>query len=527
MKKKIGKEKKILFKNKLLVPILIFLLSFAVRVIWIGKYVGQDEIYYVGYTFDLIRGKSFQNVFPPFFEIFLSPFALLAGENFAAIHIFMAILGAINVLAVYWIGKKFLNEWAGIVAALLLTFNTTHWFFSDFGMLDVPVTLFSTISLFYLWSGYKKKNIDHLIVGSLFGCFSVLTKYGFFVPLAMLGYIVLFDRKSLKDKRLLAIILIPLVVFGLWMYYYITQLTGLWSWWQSYLMGKLEINIPYYIYLESTYNEFLLPILTVFVLFTSLFFLAKKVGSKARYVQYIFLILFVLIFYYLNFTPLQPQAKAAIGFSSLALLGLNYWKKDFNRYMILIILLTFAYYSAIAVKFPRYVMPALPAVYLLVGQLFYDIKKYRIYLLVGLGVLLIFILLNSTDTINKLLVDSKINDVKYTAQQYMIANSEKCSVVISKTWYGFYYVRDRVNDLSDVNGFLGNIRSRCSCPPKYVVSEGYLSSEFLQYVEKEKSFSGTAVQYRIDERGFRVDETAIANVDVYRIKDEVVKEQCK
>ena len=109
----------------------------------------------------------------------------------------------------------------------------------------------------------------------------------------------------------------------------------------------------------------------------------------------------------------------------------------------------------------------------------------------------------------------------------MIENSKICSVVLSKTWYGFYYVRDRINDLSSVDGLLGSIRSRCSCPPKYVVSEGYLSSEFLQYVVKEKSFSGKSVQYRIDQKGFRVEETAIANVDVYRIKDEVVKEQCK
>jgi len=521
MKKRTGIGKKIL------IPILIFLLSFGIRALWIGKYVGQDEIYYVGYTFDLIHGKSFQNVFPPFFEIFFSPYALIVGENFIPIHLFMALLGAINVLAVYWIGKKFLNEWAGIVAALLLAFNTTHWFFSDFGMLDVPVTLFSTISLFYFWSGYKKRNIDHLIIGSLFGCFSVLTKYGFFSPLAMLGYLILFDRKSLKDRRLLIAILIPLVAFGMWMYYYITQLTGLWQWWQSYLTGKLDINIPYYMYLESTYGEFLLPILAIFVIFTSLFFLAKRFGLKDKNSQYVFLILFVLYFYYIYTNPLQTQTKVAIGFSSVALLALNYWKKDFNKYLILIILLTFAYYSVISVKFPRYVMPALPAIYLLVGQMFDDIKKYKIYLLIGLAVLFIFILYNSIDTINKLIVDKDINEIKYTAQQYMIANSKKCSIVLSKTWYGFYYVRDRVGDLSNTNDLLGSIRSRCSCPPKYVASEGYLAPEFLQYVEKEKSFSGNSTQYRLDEKGFRVEQTTIAAVDIYRIKDEVVKEQCK
>ena len=154
------------FVQYYLIPFVIFAVAFLLRAAWIGIHMGQDEVYYVGYASDILHGKSFANVFPPFFEMVLVPVLWLSGESEIVVHIFMAFLGALSVLFVYLIGRKFFNMWVGIIGAMLLMFNTTHWFFSAFGMLDVPATLFATSAIYFLWSGYVERNKKMLLYSS-------------------------------------------------------------------------------------------------------------------------------------------------------------------------------------------------------------------------------------------------------------------------------------------------------------------------------------------------------------------------
>ncbi|MBS3054902.1 MAG: glycosyltransferase family 39 protein [Candidatus Aenigmarchaeota archaeon] len=573
---------------EVLIPIIIFLVAFFSRFVYIGRYFGQDEVYYVGYTKDLITGRSFTSVFPPFFYYFLSPFVAAFGDNSIMIHTLMTFLGAINVLVVYYFGKKFLNHTAGIIAAILLIFNTTHFFFSDFAMLDLPVTLFSTVGFYFFWSWYKERKDRDLILGSLFTIFSVMTKYGFFVALAMFGFLFLYERKIFKDKRFLLFTLLPLfvfaaflgltkysstsqlmsllfevskyaflgslgivvvilafyikltpdrkavlmtllpmIVFVAWMFFYISSQGWLWNWWSSYVTGQLSINLPFYIYLESIYSEYLLPILTLFILFAVVFLEAerRKIHTKASYV---FLAIFILVYLFVSPLYLQPTTKAVIGFFSVLILGMYYFQqKDVYKYLIFIILGVFLFYSPLGVKFPRYVLPALPALYLLVGQMFSDIKKFKWFFIIGIVVLVWFVVSNFEDTVNKLIVDKEINRVKFLTQDYMNKNSEQCSQVFSSTWYGFYYVRTRISDLpKNIDDLKSTIKNRCNCPPKYVVSEGLLSSNINSVLTLEKGFSGAAIQYKYLETG-KTDVTSIAPVQVYRINDDFISSVCK
>lgn len=510
--------------------ILIFVVSFIIRALWVGNHIGQDEVYYVGYTSDLIHGRSFSNVFPPFFEFFLSPFMLAVGESVVPIHLFMAFLGSLTIAVVYLIGKKFLNKWAGLVAALLLAFNTTHWFFSDFGMLDVPAVLFATAGLYFLWSGYKEKSDRKLLAGSLLTIMAVGTRYSFFPSVALIGYLILFDRKNLKNKKLMLALIIPLIIFAIWMYYYMTGMTWLWNWWQNYLTGKLDINIPFYQYLANVYDEFLLPMLSLFVIFTSGFLLARRYFKIKEEFNLVFLLLFVASYFLISqLGYIQTEIRAVIGFVTLLMLSLYYFKgKDFNKFLIIYIALIFLYYSPLSVKFPRYVMVALPALYLLVGEMVYEIRKYKIYFFVGIAVIVFFMAFNAVDTVNKLVTDSSINDVKFEAQQYVIANSQQCSTVFSKTWYSLYYLRLRVSDLpGDLSGFSSAVKSKCSCPPKYVFSEGGSYPSYLKSIlVKEKEFSKTYSTTRIDFSGIRSEESTISPVVIYRINEDFVEQLC-
>jgi 4-amino-4-deoxy-L-arabinose transferase-like glycosyltransferase len=524
--------KKMKFSKDCLILLFIFLLSISIRLAWIGRYIGQDELYYVGYSTDIIHNRPFTNVFPPFFELMIAPVLLLSGESEVAVHIFMVFLGAINVLLLYLVGKNFFNKWVGLVAALLLCFNTTHWFFSDFGMLDVPNTLFVLVSLYFYWTGYKKKSNRDLLLGMIFSCFAVGTRYGFFPSVAFIGYLLFFDKKNLRNVKLMKYFAVPLILFAIWMFYYVTQVQWLWNWWYSYITGQLEINEPVYRYFQNIYDEFLLPIPTFFVLFASLFLLAKRyVKLKENFLKILFLTLFLLFSFYFTFSfGLSSQQSAVVGLLALVLPMLYYFKgSDLNKYLIFFILSVFAFYSPLGVKFPRYVMLALPVLYIFVGKIMYDLRKSKIFLITSVLVLAIFIVLNSSDTISKLRTDIAINQVKRAAQTYVNQNSEQCSQVYSKGWYGFYYLRLRINDIPEsVDEIKSRIESNCECPPKYLLFEGYIppTYEDTNYFEQEKSYSKSISVTKLDFAGYRTEKVDISTVYVYRIKDSLVKEAC-
>jgi len=510
----------------------IFLLAFILRVTLIGNRIGQDEVYYVGYASDIIHGRSWSNVFPPLLEIIFVPVLLLTNESEIAVHVFMALLGALGVTLTYIIGSKFFNRTAGIIAAIFLMFNTTHWFFSDFGMLDVPATLFALAGFYFYWYGYSKKKEKYLLWGSIFTSGAVLIRYTIFPAAAMIGFLILFDRKNLKNKVLMGYLILPFIVWGIWMFYFITANGWLWNWWSSYVTGQLSINVPIYSYLQNTYNEFLLPIVSFFVLCASAFLLLKKMKfGETKFNEIIFIILFAAIFVFMSQKYLGDKQQAAFGLIALAPLALLYFFKSENihKFSIIYIASVFIFFSPLGVKFPRYLMPALPIMYLLVGQMISDLRKYKIFFLVALFVVAIFAYVNFGDTVSKLIIDKNINDVKYEAQKYINDNSPDCSRVYSKTWYGFYYLRTRISDLpSDVNNLQGIIRSSCQCPPKYFVSEGGLDAQFAGsgLFDKVKEYSKTVTYPKIDWKGFRYEQTVLIPIEIWEIKNSTISSLC-
>ena len=63
-----------------LIILAIFLISFILRVAFIGNRIGQDEVYYAGYATDIINGRSWTNEFPPLLEIIFVPLLLLVKD---------------------------------------------------------------------------------------------------------------------------------------------------------------------------------------------------------------------------------------------------------------------------------------------------------------------------------------------------------------------------------------------------------------------------------------------------------------
>lgn len=540
-----------IFLQFYLIPLIIFVAAFLLRVLWIGTYAGQDEVYYVGYASDILHGKSFANVFPPLFEFIVLPILAFTSENLVVVHIFMAVLGALTVLFVYLIGRKFFNVWIGIIGSLLLMFNTTHWFFSAFGMLDVPATLFATSAIYFLWSGYTEKNDRLLFIGAILNVFAVFVRYTVFPSIALFGYWLLFDRSAFRNKKNLVVILLPLIAWGLWMIYFITQVGWLWNWWLQYVTGQLSINIPWYNYFQAVHYEYLGPILTYFTIFTSLFLLtARHTKINKTALAALFLLLFIGTVYFYNNFSFDPLTQAAIGFAALALPAIYFFNisdigkifgkplqnPDFNKFLIFLIAAVFLFYSPLGVKFPRYVMSALPAIYLLVGAMVMETKSFKftsvskfakyLFIAAAIFVLATFAFANAQDTINKLVVDKTINDVKYTAQKYINDNSPQCSKIYSATWYGFYYLRNRITDLpSDAASLKSTVKANCNCPPQFFIVEGAFDQKFAGIATLNSTFQHDSVNYHLTWSGITT-PAPIAPVDVYKINGNVINQQC-
>jgi hypothetical protein len=101
--------------------------------------------------------------------------------------------------------------------------------------------------------------------------------------------------------------------------------------------------------------------------------------------------------------------------------------------------------------------------------------------------------------------------------------------VYSKTWYGFYYLRTRISDLpSDVSSLQNIIKSSCSCPPEYFISEGSLDSKFANsgMLTEEKTFTQTITVPKIDWSGINHDQTTLVPIEVWKINNSTINSLC-
>lgn len=123
-------------KFKLLTPVNVFLVCILVLAAFFRLYKIEaihgfaiDADLYSWIVKDIVYGKHFRLVgqltstegiyIGPLFYYLLSPFFLLTGMNPIAAVIFAAVLGVITVFSFYFVFKKLIGDWAGLIAALL------------------------------------------------------------------------------------------------------------------------------------------------------------------------------------------------------------------------------------------------------------------------------------------------------------------------------------------------------------------------------------------------------------------------
>lgn len=120
------------------------------------------------------------------------------GFGFVTLKLTMALVGALNVIPMYWLGKELLDKRLGLLAAFMMAISYWHTIISRIGLRIALAPLWTTITLYLLLRAFRTgRRNDYLLSGISLG----LGLYGYMafrmVPLLI---VVLFALKALLDR---------------------------------------------------------------------------------------------------------------------------------------------------------------------------------------------------------------------------------------------------------------------------------------------------------------------------------------
>jgi 4-amino-4-deoxy-L-arabinose transferase-like glycosyltransferase len=119
----------------------------TVRLVGIGNLgFNSDEAVYAGQAASLAGNPLYIGNFP----VFLLSLVYRTGEHDTAGRVVVAMLGVATVLVVYLLGRQLYSHRVGLVAALFLAVMPYHVIVTRQVLLDGPMVLFSTLSLYCL-----------------------------------------------------------------------------------------------------------------------------------------------------------------------------------------------------------------------------------------------------------------------------------------------------------------------------------------------------------------------------------------
>jgi 4-amino-4-deoxy-L-arabinose transferase-like glycosyltransferase len=273
---------------------------------WVPGGLDVDSCNYAVVAKEILRTNRWLKIYDPVYQgIFYYHFPLsiwitaiffkfFAVSAFTA-KLFSMVSGVILVGVLFYFGRLLKNNWAGFFAGLgfLLTNHIIR--LSRQSRMDIPVSLFITLSLFSFFLAQRRSRKYYLLFG-LFSCLAIFTKdiYGLF-PLAI-AFLYLILR--LKWKELFH----PLFISGL-----LTAIAPVWAWilldgktlfngwfyWNFlHLLKSSYFNVPWYYYIRVIITKYFyfLP----FALYGG--YLAIKEARKFKNFEFYLLIIWALIF---------------------------------------------------------------------------------------------------------------------------------------------------------------------------------------------------------------------------------------
>lgn len=277
----------------------------------------------------------------PFFKFlaFLNPDLVtqeyMATEFFILGRVLMALLGALTVLAVYFLGKYLFDEKTAWLGALFLAVSFIHVRQSHYVMVDTPMTFFCTVALIYAVRIYLKGGIKDYLLAGVFTGLATGTKYNAIILVVSLVTAHVLRGLSLGgrwrdlffNRKIVLTLLLTLLFFG--------------------------FTTPYLLNWSTAHKTFLS--------------IKSTIRGKG------------ILYFHLGFYLFEALG---VGMGSIALLLCFYsvskqiWKGDLKSWIVLsFALISFWVFVTSRMEYVRYVLPLIPLVCIFSAQAVFEISS--------------------------------------------------------------------------------------------------------------------------------------------------------
>jgi len=170
-------------------------------------------------TIDFLKGKidgfNFQRddlkYYGPFFETINYYFASSLLESFKisyvdAFHVLIVLTAALGLLFLFWLASLMFDGQIALIACAFLTLLPRFIAHAHYNSKDIPLTAFFIGNLYFLYSGFTKRKIKHVIFAGIFLGIGLAVRMDLILvlPIFFLAYVIylIFDKKILSHPKL-------------------------------------------------------------------------------------------------------------------------------------------------------------------------------------------------------------------------------------------------------------------------------------------------------------------------------------
>ena len=449
-------------ENYLLIAIVI--LATALRVYHIDfQSIWLDEIHTMNEANPKIPLKELYNVImageqmPPLYFYSLYFLFKIFGYTTLVARVYSAIVGIVSVFSIYLLGKEMINKKAGLFAALLLSVNSFHLYYSQDARPYILFFLFTTFSFYNLIKFLKlpsKKNALYygittamMINTHFFGLFVLFSQY-----ITLLFFLILSKNTQRKGFFVNSFIsgIVTLLLF----------------------IPSMKVFIK-----VSEIKDFWIPAPTLDA-YTLIF---KEFFGNSELVLTLVGLLFIIYF-----IKLSKEKNTSIEYKSIIENKTIFAFVLLIPWIIIVLLIPLIRsYLSIPMIISRYFISILPALIIILSIAINQFKNK----IIQIGIIGLFIVFSLTDIIIVKKYYTNINKAQFReSTQFIIDNNSKKEPVVSSLgWYLPYFLNKAKNKNTIVDKSLDEYIAEISKNSSNIKSFWYFDGHIRPFNPSEES----------------------------------------
>lgn len=381
------------FNKKLIYLLLIIILGFILRVIFIDKpggvWLDEGQTYSIAnesFPFGIISRLYRDDFHPPLYFFILHIWMHFFGTSDVTLRFLSALIGTFSIFFAYLVGKELKDDYTGLIVALFVSINSLFIYYSQEIRFYALSVMLSTLAILFLLKilNDKENKIKNYILFSLINLLLIYTAtlalIFVFVELFVLVTYLYIKKEIMKLKKLILIQLAAFILYipylGIlfhqikisstalgspigWVYFDFSDILLIIQNWFSPTLSGLYNNIPHYINFLKGNNFLIMFFFTILPLIVGFIGIIRGIKEKNKNIILFFIvIIFISIEIYGALTgKLAFITRYTLIISSLAIFysvyGLTCFKSKFISSSLIIsyvainlIYLTFCNFSA-------------------------------------------------------------------------------------------------------------------------------------------------------------------------------------